>query len=73
MQFLQEKTPLSGPSTLKTRAGQKRRRDDTESTGNKEMESLENDYKSEWKRFGNALLKNAIVIIHCAGLVVGQG
>ena len=37
------------------------------------MESLENDYKSEWKRFGNALLKNVIVIIHCAGLVVGQG
>ena len=37
------------------------------------MESLENEYKSEWKRFGNAHLENVIVIIDCAGLVVGQG
>ena len=73
LQLLPEKTPLSGPSTLKTRAGRKRRRDDTELTGNKEMESLENEYRSEWKRFGNAHLENVIVIIDCASIVVGQG
>ena len=49
LQLLSEKTPLSGPGTLKTRAGRKRRRDDTEPAG--EMDSLENEYKSKWKSF----------------------
>ena len=51
LQLLSEKTPLSGPGTLKTRAGRKRRRDNTEPAGDKEMDSLENEYKSKWKRF----------------------
>ena len=53
LQLLPEKTPLSGPSTLKTRAGRKRRRDNSEPTGDKEMESLENEYRRKWKRFAN--------------------
>jgi len=40
-----EKTPLSGPATLKTRKGQKRKRDDAKSMGNKEKGSLENEYR----------------------------
>ncbi|XP_078382632.1 centromere protein U-like isoform X2 [Oculina patagonica] len=43
--LLPEKTPLSGPGALKTRAGRKRRRNEAESTRNEEMESLENEYR----------------------------
>lgn len=70
--MLPEKTPLSGPGTLKTRAGRKRRGDDAEQAGDKEMESLENEYRSKWKRFGNGCLKN-VIVIDCPGLVTVQG
>jgi len=59
-QLLPEKTPLSGPGTLKTRAGRKRRRDDARTAGDKEMESVENEYRSKWKRCGNGCLENVI-------------
>jgi len=53
--LLPEKTPLSGPVTLKTRAGRKRRRDDAEQAGDKAMESLENEYrKNNFVRLFNA-------------------
>lgn len=72
MQLLPEKTPLSGPTTLKTRAGRKRGRNDTEPTGDRGMESLEKEYRGKWKRFGNARLEN-VIAVDCAGLVAVQG
>ena len=58
---LSEKTPLSGPGTLKSRAGRKRGRNDAKSAGDKEIESLENEYRSKCKDLANTRLENLIV------------
>ena len=35
---------------LKTKRGRKRRKDDTESTADKEKDSLENEYQGKWEK-----------------------
>ena len=58
---LSEKTPLSGPGTLKSRAGRKRERNDAKSAGDKEIKSLENEYRGKCKSLSNRNLENLIV------------
>lgn len=53
MQFLSDKTPVSGPVAFKTRNSRKRKGKVAEPTGDEEMESLENEYRSEKKPLSN--------------------
>lgn len=62
LQLLSEKTPLSGPGALKTRAGRKRNRNEAGSNRNEEMESLEFEYRGEWERFGSGSFDNLPLI-----------
>ena len=49
LQLLSDKTPVSGPVAFKTRNSRKRKGKVAEPTGDEEMESLENEYRSEKK------------------------
>lgn len=53
LQFLSDKTPVSGPVAFKTRNSRKRKGKVAEPTGDEEMESFENEYRSEKKPLSN--------------------
>ena len=53
LQLLSDKTPVSGPVAFKTRNNRKRKGKVAEPTGDEEMESLENEYRSEKKPLSN--------------------
>ena len=53
LQLLSDKTPVSGPVALKTRNSRKRKGKVAEPTGDEEMESFENEYRSEKKPISN--------------------
>ena len=53
LQFLSDKTPVSGPVAFKTRNSRKRKGKVAEPTGDEEMESFENEYRSEKKPISN--------------------